>query len=67
MSSSDSEYTSPTGSSPDHLGADVLNQLDLVKSLINKEVWYNTRPITRLAARENSVVQQRVSFLKISL
>ena len=64
MSSSDSEYTSPTGSSPDHLGADVLNQLDLVKSLINKEVWYNTRRVTRLAARENSQVQQRVAFFE---
>ena len=64
MSSTDGEYTSPTGSSPDHLGADVLNQLDLVKSLINKEVWYNTRPITRSAARENSQVRQRVVFFE---
>ena len=62
MSSTGSEYNSPTGSgsSQDQFGTDVLNQLGLVKSLLNKDVWYANRRITRSAVKDNSSVQQRV-------
>ena len=65
-SASGSEYNSPTGSvsSQDQFGSDVLNQLDLVKSLLNQEVWYANRRITRSVAKGNSVVQERVSFFE---
>ena len=66
MSSSNSEYSSPTGSatSDDHYGNVVLEQLEKVKSLINQEVLYNTRRVTRAVARDSSVVQQRVTFFE---
>ena len=62
--SSDSEYNSPTGSntSPDQVELNVLDRLGRVGSLINAEVEYFNRRITRSVCRDNSVVQQHVLF-----
>ena len=64
MSSDSDEYNSPTGSniSPDQVEVNVLNTLGRVGSLINAEVEYFNRRITRSVCRESSSVQQHVLF-----
>ena len=66
MSSSGSTYNSPTGSntSPDQLEANVLNNLVRVGSLINAELEFANRRITRSVCRENSLVQRHVSYFE---
>ena len=64
MSSPDSEYNSPTGinASPDQVEANVLNGLVRVGSLINAELEFANRRVTRSVYRENSQVRQHVLF-----
>ena len=64
MSSSDSEYNSPASqsTSPEQLESNVLDRLGRVGSLINAEVEYFNRRITRSVCRDNSLVQQHVLF-----